>query len=395
MPDPERIDQIPVELTAEPGLNDWIEILTAAGVSNKMKALWLPGRSDNSLPIARLNAAANVKSMLAAADYAAVRTLLSLVPGTNVQAFHANLAAWAGLVGAADKLGYFTGAGALALTDFTTVGRALAGSANVAAAQAGLSLVPGTHVQVHSGALTTWAALLLDLPAARQALGLEIGVNVAAYDALLAGLSSNIRTMLGAADYAAVRTALSLVVGTNVQAYHAMLASLAGLGGAADKGLHLTAANTLALHDLTAAGRAMNAAADAAAQRALLSLTRVRQVQLAFLGGSNPLAVGNTCFSLCSYAGTLKKAYLTSLDEAGAALAGSIVIDVWKASGIPTVANTITAAAKPTLSSASTSLDSTLTGWTTGITAGDRFIGKIDSVSGGLKNVILTLELET
>lgn len=178
MPDPELISQIPVELTAEPGLDDLLEILTAAGVSNRMKARWLPGRSDDSLPIARLVASANVKSVLSASDYAAIRTLLSLVPGTNVQAYHAKLAALAGLAGGADKIGYFNGADSMAQSDFTTVGRALAGAANIAAAQSGLSLVPGTHVL--------------------------------AYDALLAGLSANVRTMLGSADYAAVRAALSL-----------------------------------------------------------------------------------------------------------------------------------------------------------------------------------------
>ena len=55
---------------------------------------------------------------------------------------------------------------------------------------------------------------------------------------------------------------------------------------------------------------------------------------------------------------------------------GSIVIDVWKdtyANFPPTVADTITASAKPTLSSATKSDDTTLTGWTTAVTAGDVF----------------------
>ena len=53
---------------------------------------------------------------------------------------------------------------------------------------------------------------------------------------------------------------------------------------------------------------------------------------------------------------------------------GSIVVDVWKAAAptIPTVANVITASAKPTLTAPQqTSASSTLTGWTTSVAAND------------------------
>lgn len=63
---------------------------------------------------------------------------------------------------------------------------------------------------------------------------------------------------------------------------------------------------------------------------------------------------------------------------------GSIVIDIWKdtyANFPPTVADTITASAKPTLSAATKSQDSTLTGWTTAITAGDILRFNVDSIT--------------
>jgi len=65
-------------------------------------------------------------------------------------------------------------------------------------------------------------------------------------------------------------------------------------------------------------------------------------------------------------------------------VSGSIVIDIWKdtyANFPPTVADTITASAKPTLSAATKAQDSTLTGWTKAITAGDTLRFNVDSAS--------------
>jgi len=58
------------------------------------------------------------------------------------------------------------------------------------------------------------------------------------------------------------------------------------------------------------------------------------------------------------------------------------VIDIWKdtyANFAPTVADTITAAAIPTITAAIKSQDATLTGWTTAITAGDILRFNVDS----------------
>ncbi len=63
---------------------------------------------------------------------------------------------------------------------------------------------------------------------------------------------------------------------------------------------------------------------------------------------------------------------------------GSIVVDLWKdtyANYPATVADTITASAKPTISSATKATDSTLTGWTTSITAGDIIRINVDSIT--------------
>lgn len=79
---------------------------------------------------------------------------------------------------------------------------------------------------------TTLSGITLPAPSAGLGLGWNATADGLTNIASLAGLSvpiatsnidvsSNVKTVLDAADYAAIRTALSLVVGTNVQAYNA------------------------------------------------------------------------------------------------------------------------------------------------------------------------------
>lgn len=72
---------------------------------------------------------------------------------------------------------------------------------------------------------------------------------------------------------------------------------------------------------------------------------------------------------------------------------GSIVCDIWRdsyANYPPTVADTITASAKPSLSSATKATSTTLTGWTTAFSEGDMMGINVDSISS-LKAVALIL----
>lgn len=74
---------------------------------------------------------------------------------------------------------------------------------------------------------------------------------------------------------------------------------------------------------------------------------------------------------------------------------GSIVVDVWKdsyANYPPVVGDSICASAKPTLSSAQTSQDTTLTGWTTSLVRGDVLKVHVDSAST-VKAVTLSLRV--
>jgi hypothetical protein len=76
-------------------------------------------------------------------------------------------------------------------------------------------------------------------------------------------------------------------------------------------------------------------------------------------------------------------------------VSGSIVIDIWKdtyANFPPTVADTITGSAKPTISASNKGNSSTLTGWTTTISAGDVLYFNVDSCST-ITEVTLTMKV--
>lgn len=90
-------------------------------------------------------------SVIAAANAAAARAAIGLVIGTDVQAQSANLAALAGLTGAADKQPYFTGAGALALADLTTYGRSLQAAVDAPAARTVLGLEEASNSDIWTG----------------------------------------------------------------------------------------------------------------------------------------------------------------------------------------------------------------------------------------------------
>lgn len=158
-------------------------------------------------------------------------------------------------------------------------------------------------------------AILDDANAAAQrvTLGLEIGVNVQAYDAQLAdvaGLSTTDNGVIigNGANFvvesgATLKTSLGLTIGTDVQAYDADLTAIAGLTSAADKGIQFTGSGTAATFDLTAAGKALLDDADAAAQRTTLgfangtytpTLTGVANVAASTPRQCTYMRVGNT-----------------------------------------------------------------------------------------------------
>jgi hypothetical protein len=97
---------------------------------------------------------------------------------------------------------------------------------------------------------------------------------------------------------------------------------------------------------------------------------------------------GTTCYVRVPYSGTIASWSII------ADVSCTCVLDVWKANAaLPTVANTITASAKPSLSSAATASSSTLTGWTTSVAVGDVFGFNLDSLTGSPTSITLVLNI--
>ena len=101
-----------------------------------------------------------------------------------------------------------------------------------------------------------------------------------------------------------------------------------------------------------------------------------RVVGLTVDGGGAAITTGPKGFYRVPFGGTIV-GYSMQAD-----VVGSAVVDVWKSAGaIPSVASTITASAKPTLSSSQYLNSTTLTGWVTSVSAGDVFGFNVDSAS--------------
>lgn len=106
--------------------------------------------------------------------------------------------------------------------------------------------------------------------------------------------------------------------------------------------------------------------------------TPVRAIGATFDGQGSALSNGKTIYYTAPFACTIN-AWNMTVDT------GTATIDIWKiASGtaIPTVTNTITASALPAISTGTAKHSTTLTGWTTAVTANDIFGFNINAVSG-------------
>jgi len=150
------------------------------------------------------------------------------------------------------------------------------------------------------------------------------------------------------------------------------------LATAANKFLYTTAVNTYAEADITSYGRSLVAASGQTA-------TLFVEID----GGGSTITTGVKRDVIADFGFTITGWTLLG-DQSG-----SIVIDIWKdtlANYPPTVADTITASAKPTLSTATNNQSSTLTGWTTTVAANDCLRFNVDSITT-LTRAVLALKV--
>ena len=117
----------------------------------------------------------------------------------------------------------------------------------------------------------------------------------------------------------------------------------------------------------------------------------IKTASLTFIidGGGSAITTGEKGHLEIPFACTIQQVTMLA-DQVG-----SIVVDIWKDTYVnypPTDADSITALAPPTLSLAQKSQDSTLTGWTTSITAGDILAFNVDSAAT-ITRVTLSLQV--
>lgn len=117
--------------------------------------------------------------------------------------------------------------------------------------------------------------------------------------------------------------------------------------------------------------------------------TSISSITFVIDGGGSTITTGVKGFLEIPFNCTINRATLL------ADVSGSIVVNVWKdtyANFPPTVADKITASAPPTISATTKAQDSTLTGWTTSITAGDILAFNVDSATT-ITKVTLSLKV--
>jgi hypothetical protein len=183
---------------------------------------------------------------------------------------------------------------------------------------------PGAWVLVEEGtanADTTWLCT--------SNLGGTIGSTALAFTQYGGPSGAGGRSVLVATDQAAVQAAVGVTIGSNVQAFDALLTSIAGQAMIADRYLYGTGTDAVTLGTITSYGRSLVDDADAATARGTLGLVIGTNVQafnalLASIAAQSPLAADRYLYTTGSdtiAAGTITTFGRSLIDDTTAAAA--------------------------------------------------------------------------
>lgn len=137
---------------------------------------------------------------------------------------------------------------------------------------------------------------------------------------------------------ATARTALGLALGTNVQAYDALLAAIAALVTAADKIIYTTGIDTVALTDLTLTSRGLLAQTSTVAWRDVLGGVKLGYGIIGGVNGFDVNSAGNEeTIPVSTYFGSSAARYridkIMIVDKSGAASLTTATLGVFSATG--------------------------------------------------------------
>ena len=230
----------------------------------------------------------------------------------------------------------------------------------------------------------------VDVAAQRTTLGIDTDDSVT-FGTVTANLSSTSATITGgtitgitdlliadggtgASTAANARQNLGVEIGVDVQAYDAGLQSISGLTTAADQGIYLTASDTYAVYSFTAAGRALLDDADAAAQRTTLGLGALAILDTVDAATITDGSVGTD--ELADSSVTIGKLSLVAQD-----LAGSLIAD----GGI-----TATQLATDAVETVKIADDAVTYAKIQNVTATDRLLGRSTAGAGVVEEITCT-----
>jgi hypothetical protein len=161
--------------------------------------------------------------------------------------------------------------GASSITGTLAIADGGTGGTSASAARTNLGVAIGSDVQAHDAILDDVAALT---QAANKGIFFDTGNSAATFDLTAAG-----RALLDDADASAQRTTLGLAIGTNVQAANSNLSAIAGLTSASNKLAYFTGSGTADLTDLSAFARTLLDDANASTARTTLGVAIGSDVQ--------------------------------------------------------------------------------------------------------------------